>query len=77
MSDLIKSLKLVDGNGTLRTLPEIQPASAEVSTKDVLLAAQVSLGVLGVVVEFTLEVQEMSTCRVQNLFDMEVNVSFV
>ena len=64
MSDWIVSMKLVDGKGDLKCLNE----------GDKLLAGQTSLGVLGVVVEFTLIVQEMSYSRVQNKFDMKLKV---
>ena len=65
MSDWIKEVTLVDGNGKLLVL----------DSGDDLLAAQTSLGVLGVVVEYLVEVQEMSVCRVQNRFDTKLSVS--
>ena len=64
MSDWIVEMKLIDGHGELTTL----------KLGDRLLAGQTSLGVLGVVVQFTLEVQDMSICRVQNTFDMKLKV---
>ena len=57
-------MKLVDGKGNLQCLNE----------GDGLLAGQTSLGTLGVAVEFTILVQEMSYCRVQNTFDMDMKV---
>ena len=65
MSDWIVSMTLVDGRGGLKTLNE----------GDKLLAGQTSLGVLGVVLEYTVKVQEMSYCRVQNDFEMKLGVS--
>ena len=65
MSDWIKEVTLVDGHGELHVL----------DSGDDLLAAQTSLGVLGVVVEYLVEVQEMSVCRVQNRFDTKLSVS--
>lgn len=64
MSDWIVSMSLVDGKGARQTLIQ----------GDDLLAGQTSLGVLGVVVEFTIKVQEMSFCRVQNKFDTKLKV---
>lgn len=74
MSDLIESLKLVDGNGNYRTLSAKGEAPTGVTKKNVLLAAQTSLGVFGAVVQYTMKVMKMSTCRVQNLFNKKVNV---
>ena len=43
---------------------------------DFLKAGKVSLGVLGVTLEYTMEVQEMSLSRVQNIFDRKFEVSY-
>ncbi len=72
MSDLIISLKLVNGKGELCTLPEDSPSN--IDQHDVLLASQVNLGVLGIVIQFSLKVQKMSNCRVQNLFNFQLKV---
>ena len=64
MSDWIKEVTLVDGKGRVQTLN---------SGVD-LLAAQTSLGVLGVAVEYLVEVKEMSVCRVRNRFDKKMSV---
>ena len=69
-------MKLVDGNGVIRSLPgDID--STSVSPEDVMKAAQTNLGLYGVILEFTLKVQPMSNCEVRNIFDlkMEVNIS--
>jgi hypothetical protein len=57
-------MTLVDGQGCKKTL----------DSADELLAGKTSLGVLGVVLEYTVEVQEMSFCRVQNIFEMRLKV---
>jgi hypothetical protein len=64
MCDHIVSMTLVDGQGCKKTL----------DSADELLAGKTSLGVLGVVLEYTVEVQEMSFCRVQNIFEMRLKV---
>ena len=73
MSDWIVSLKLVDGNGDVRSLPD-DIGTVSVSPDDVLKAAQATMGVFGVITEFTVKVQPMSHCRVNNIFDSKVKV---
>ena len=69
-SDWIKSLKLVDGNGEIRTYPEDIPAKLPegISQEDVMNALRASLGVFGIVVEFTLKVEESFSVQVNNTF---------
>ncbi len=77
MCDWITTMKVVDGNGALRTLPGTAsdlPGGTTVTIDEIRKAAQVSLGVFGVVVEFTLKVQPMSNRRVQNTFDYTLGV---
>ena len=73
ISDLLKSLRLVNGKGEFSRLPE---DARNTSMKEYALsAARVNLGLFGVAVEYTLEVQPMSTSRVLNLFGKRMNVS--
>ena len=67
MSDWIVSLTFVDGNGDIQTI-------SEKHNKSHLTAAQANLGLFGVVVEYTLEVKNMSLRRVQNEFEMKLMV---
>ena len=60
------SLTFVDGKGDIQTITE--------SNKSHLIAAQANLGLFGIVVEYTLEVKDMSLCRVQNNFEMKLMV---
>lgn len=57
-------MTVVNGNGEKQALER----------GDDLLAGQASLGVLGVVLDFTIKVQDMSYCRVQNKFDTKFEV---
>ena len=63
-------MTVVNGKGEKKVLKEV---SAHEKGND-LLAGQTSLGVLGVALEYTVKVQEMSYCRVQNDFDMRLGV---
>lgn len=76
MSDWIIALKLVDGNGKVRTLPndEMIPPDSTVSPDEILKCAQVTLGLYGVVLEFTVQVKPMSNAEVHNIFDMRLEV---
>lgn len=74
MCDWITSLKLVDGNGKLLTVPK-DVSIVGMDEKKILKAAQVNLGVFGVVVEYTLTVKKMTNCRVKNIFDRCLGVS--
>lgn len=67
MSEWIMSLTFVDGRGGLKTI-------SKTSNPDHLKAAQVNLGLFGIVVEYTLEVKKMSTCRVDNMFEKKLMV---
>ena len=75
MSDWIVSLRVVDGGGEIRNLPN-DPEAKSVTPEEVLKAAQVNLGLFGVVLEFTVKVQPMSKSDVKNIFSkkLEVNV---
>ena len=67
-------MKLVDGNGVIRSLPgDID--STSVSPEDVMKAARTNLGLYGVILEFTLKVQPMSNCEVKNVFDLKMEVN--
>ena len=66
-------MKLVDGNGDIRSLPG-DIGSLPVSTEDVMKAARANLGVYGVILEFTIKVQPMSNCQVKNIFTKKVEV---
>lgn len=74
MSDWIVSMKLVDGNGIVRNLPD-DIGTVSVSPEEVMKAAQVNLGVFGVILEFTVKVQPMSRCKVYNIFTKKLEVS--
>ena len=80
MCDWIVSMKLVDGNGNIRTLPEdaaatnVYPGESFVTTEDVLKAAQTNLGLFGVILEITVKVQPMSNCTVNNIFTKKMKV---
>ena len=80
VSDLIVSMKLVDGNGNIRILPEdisatnLSPGETTVSSDDVLKAIQTNLGLFGVILEFTLKVEPMSNCTVNNIFTKRMKV---
>jgi hypothetical protein len=64
-------MKLVDGNGVIRSLPgDID--STSVSPEDVMKAAQTNLGLYGVILEFTVKVQPMSNCEVNNVFNLKM-----
>ena len=77
MSDWIVSMKVVDGAGNIRQLPPESPAKGVTVSKDqILKAAQVSLGLFGVTIEYTATVKPMSNCRVQNIFDQTLKVMF-
>ena len=80
MSDWIVSMKLVDGSGAVRTLPQdttatnLSPGESPVSSEDILKAAQANLGLFGVILEFTVKVQPMSNCTVNNIFTKKMKV---
>ena len=74
-------MKLVDGNGDIRTIPDdhvtptnLSPGESPVSTEDTLKAAQANLGLFGVILEFTVKVQPMSNCTVNNIFTTTMKV---
>ena len=73
LSDWVISLKLVDGNGDVRSLPD-DIGTVSVSPDDVLKAAQATMGIFGVVLEFTVKVQPMSHCQVNNIFNLKMEV---
>ena len=73
LSDWIVSLKLVDGNGDVRSLPG-DIGSVSISTEDVMKAARTNLGLYGVILEFTMKVQPMSNCEVKNIFNLKMEV---
>ena len=73
LSDWVVSMKLVDGNGDIRSLPG-DIGSSSVSPDDVMKAAQANLGLYGVILEFTIKVQPMSNCQVKNIFTQKVEV---
>ena len=77
MSDGIVSLKLVDGNGDVRTLPHDTKHKGELSItpEEILKSAQVTLGVYGVVIEFTVKVKPMSNSTVHNDFKKRLEVN--
>ena len=63
----------MDGNGDVRSLPD-DIGTVSVSPDDVLKAAQATMGVFGVVLEFTVKVQPMSHCKVNNIFNLKMEV---
>ena len=69
MSEWITSLTFVDGSGEFQTI-------SQTSNPEDLKAAQVNLGLFGIVVEYTLEVKAMSTCRVENMFEQKLMVCY-
>ena len=70
MSDWIVGMKLVDGKGEKVILPGVNPPDP-----DVMKAARVNLGLFGVVVEFTVQVKQMSKCEVNNDFSQKLKVN--
>ena len=73
LSDWIVSMKVVDGNAQIRHLPD-----ESMSYRDdniILKAAQVNLGLFGVILEFTAIVKPMSNCTVDNIFSMKMEVT--
>ena len=74
-------MKLVDGSGAVRTLASSRhnshksfPGESPVSSEDILKAAQTNLGLFGVILEFTVKVQPMSNCTVNNIFTKKMKV---
>ena len=61
---------MVDGNGQIRHLPD----DGDGNHDDILKAAQVNLGLFGVILEFTVKVKPMSNCKVDNIFSMKMEV---
>ena len=75
MSDWIVSMRVVDGAGNIKKLPpESLPDGVTVTDDQILKAAQVCLGLFGVVIEYTVKVQPMSNSKVWNIFDMSMKV---
>ena len=64
---------MVDGNAQVRHLP-YDSAATSVSPEQVLKAAQVHLGLFGVVLEYTVKVQPMSNSTVDNIFSLKMEV---
>ena len=73
MSDWIKSMVIVDGTGQIRTIPDEIPLNLTQET--VLSAAQVNLGLFGVMVEITIAVKPMVNAHVNNDFTFDLSVS--
>ena len=73
LSDWVVSMKVVDGNAKVRCLPD----DCGTNRDDILKAAQVNLGLFGVVLEYTAIVKPMSNCNVDNIFSMKLNVSYI
>ena len=73
MSDWIVGMKLVDGNGVIRSLPG-DIGTLPVSPEEVMKAAKVNLGLFGVILEFTMKVQPMSNSQVKNIFSLKMEV---
>ena len=71
LSDWIVSMKVVDGNAQIRHLPDESMSYRD----DILKAAQVNLGLFGVILEFTAIVKPMSNCTVDNIFSMKMEVT--
>ena len=88
MSDLITSMTFVDGeNGNLVTVtsesvtmkdgsgnPVTYELPSGMAANNVMRAAQVNLGLFGVVVEYTMIVKEMTKAMVENDFDTSLKV---
>ena len=75
MSDWIKSMVFVDGNGQLRTIPDGVPSNPPLLKDSALNAAQVNLGLFGVMVEVTVGVKPMINADVNNDFTFDLSVS--
>ena len=63
----------VDGNGQVKTIPDVLPHSLDHETA--LRAAQVNLGLFGVMVEITVGVTPMVNADVNNDFTFDLSVS--
>ena len=75
MSDWIVSMRVVDGTGDIQELPpKSLPLGVTVNPDQIQKAAQVCLGLFGVVIEYTVKVQPMSHSRVWNIFDKAMKV---
>ena len=65
----------VDGNGQLRTIPDGIPPNPHLPKDTALKAAQVNLGLFGVMVEVTVSVKPMINADVNNDFTFDLSVS--
>ena len=68
--DWIKSLKLVDGNGDIRTYPDDIPAELPegISQEDAMNAVRASLGVFGIIIEITMKVKPLFNVKMDETF---------
>jgi len=68
-------MKVVDGEGNIQKLPpKSLPDGVTVTCDQILKAAQVCLGLFGVVIEYTVKVKPMSHSKVWNIFDKAMKV---
>ena len=75
MLDWITSVVFVDGNGQLRTIPDGVPSNPHLPKDTALKAAQVNLGLFGVMIEVTIGVKPMVNADVNNDFTFDLSVS--
>ena len=68
MSDLITSMKIVDHNGDVKEYLEDTQSIVEATVDAVMNAVRVSMGVLGVVVEMILKVEDSVWARVDTSY---------
>lgn len=67
-------MKVVNSNGDVQTIPDENLSESE--KEEVLKAARVSLGMFGIIVEMTLEVQSLAVVTVDNKFDRKLGDVF-
>ena len=68
MSDLIKSITIVDHNGDLKEYPKDFPHDLPFDKETAMNILRVNMGVFGVVVEFTLCLKPMQYVNTKNTF---------
>ena len=77
MSDWITSITVVTGEGVVKVIPDDFTATESVTAKQMLKAASASLGLFGVVLDFTVKVNPMNNARVKNVFSRKLSVSCI
>ncbi len=74
MSDWITSMTVVDGEGNIKKIPDDFDLP-NLSREEILSAASASLGLFGVIIDVTVQVQPMTNAHVRNVFSHKFTVS--